>query len=132
MKMVPTILLLIASSGATEVAAQIGQDEKDPSAATLDEGSNYGGATPIGANEWLRDITFPEIQYVPKSVTATFDVSASGDAQNCQVRHPSPTRFEREICYAIEAKAKFEPARGFDGIPVQTAAHITVHFRFSK
>ena len=95
--------------------------------------AQFGGATPIAPERWIKGIQYPEIQYGPDIVSVAFDITASGAAKNCKVTAPIPQgSFGGEVCAAMERNARFLPRRDAHGKAVSTRGWVRVRFENSE
>ena len=91
--------------------------------------ADYGGAELLN-KDWFREYPPAAIlNNIEGRVTISFDITAEGRAENCEVTVSSGYRaLDDAPCRSLERKARFTPAKAEDGSPRPTSGRLSIDF----
>ncbi|HEY0112170.1 MAG TPA: energy transducer TonB [Allosphingosinicella sp.] len=97
---------------------------------------DYGGAKPLNREAWYTFDDYPMAAIRAGAqgyVTVSFEILPNGRVGKCKVTRSSRHRsLDTVLCPLLKRRARFEPARGADGSPVQTTGTTSMSFWMPK
>jgi TonB family protein len=98
-------------------------------------GGEFGGALSVNEVTWFRSSDYPRDGYdrrVEGRVTMTYDITATGRLENCQVvRSSGFTDLDQAACHAYTERGSFLPARNSSGEPIRTRGQTNWRFHIA-
>ena len=95
--------------------------------------SELGGAKLLNARDIFVYPPDAVRQNAQGQVVMSFDITVEGRVENCMVTQSSGHKsLDRPVCPLMERRARFDPARGGDGLPIATEARMSMEFWFPK